>query len=281
MKIILSRKGFDSQYGGYPSPVLPDGRLLSIPSPLGDNNYYSQLMADGKRTYFDIMQVLYPHILLNGKKISLTAQAACHFDPDIRRESKLRPEEWRGAFGQVDAAQGHLANMSVGIGDLFLFFGWFRKAENYEGQIRFVPKAPDLHIIYGYLEVGEILNTKTSSIPKWLSSHPHMAKTYRGSTNNTIYLSTEKLSWDNSREGSGVFRNIDDLVLTKPGNSRSCWALPDYFKEAHISYHSKSNWKKGYFQSAAKGQEFVVQATKRIEKWAKNLIHKGKMSRVG
>lgn len=33
MKIILSRKGFDSSYGGYPSPILPDGSLLSIPIP--------------------------------------------------------------------------------------------------------------------------------------------------------------------------------------------------------------------------------------------------------
>ena len=28
MKVVLSRKGFDSQYGGMPSPVLPDGTLL-------------------------------------------------------------------------------------------------------------------------------------------------------------------------------------------------------------------------------------------------------------
>jgi len=33
MKLILSRKGFDSTYGGYPSPILPDGTLLSLPIP--------------------------------------------------------------------------------------------------------------------------------------------------------------------------------------------------------------------------------------------------------
>ena len=33
MKVILSRKGFDSQYGGMPSPILPDGTLLSLPIP--------------------------------------------------------------------------------------------------------------------------------------------------------------------------------------------------------------------------------------------------------
>jgi hypothetical protein len=33
MKVILSRKGFDSGYGGIPSPVLPDGTMLSLPIP--------------------------------------------------------------------------------------------------------------------------------------------------------------------------------------------------------------------------------------------------------
>ncbi len=33
MKIILSRKGFDSSAGGVPSPIFPDGGLLSLPIP--------------------------------------------------------------------------------------------------------------------------------------------------------------------------------------------------------------------------------------------------------
>ena len=33
MKIILSRKGFDSGYGGMPSPILPNGIMLSMPIP--------------------------------------------------------------------------------------------------------------------------------------------------------------------------------------------------------------------------------------------------------
>jgi hypothetical protein len=31
--LILSRKGFDSGFGGRPSPVLPDGRMVSLPIP--------------------------------------------------------------------------------------------------------------------------------------------------------------------------------------------------------------------------------------------------------
>ncbi|MBA3801209.1 MAG: hypothetical protein H0X18_19410 [Geodermatophilaceae bacterium] len=33
MKLILSRKGFDSAAGGCPSPILEDGSMLSLPIP--------------------------------------------------------------------------------------------------------------------------------------------------------------------------------------------------------------------------------------------------------
>lgn len=33
MKVVLSRKGMDSRAGGIPSPILPDGMLLSLPIP--------------------------------------------------------------------------------------------------------------------------------------------------------------------------------------------------------------------------------------------------------
>ena len=37
-KIILSRKGFDSGCGGYPSPILPDGTIISLPIPAINEN---------------------------------------------------------------------------------------------------------------------------------------------------------------------------------------------------------------------------------------------------
>lgn len=44
MKIILSRKGFDSSNGGQPNPIMPDGTLLSLPIPDPDgNNEFSDL----------------------------------------------------------------------------------------------------------------------------------------------------------------------------------------------------------------------------------------------
>jgi hypothetical protein len=44
LKIILSRKGFDSSFGGYTSPILPDEKMFSLP--LKDNLRYSDLTID-------------------------------------------------------------------------------------------------------------------------------------------------------------------------------------------------------------------------------------------
>ena len=58
MKVILSRKGFDSQYGGMPSPILPDGTMLSLPIPSKDDNIkYSDLNWNGK-SYYDLIHEL-------------------------------------------------------------------------------------------------------------------------------------------------------------------------------------------------------------------------------
>ena len=53
VKIILSRKGFDSSNGSIPSPILPDGTLLSLPIPakfdsisFDDLNYNGVLFSD-------------------------------------------------------------------------------------------------------------------------------------------------------------------------------------------------------------------------------------------
>ena len=54
MKIILSRKGFDSSNGGCPSPILPDGTLLSMPIPSNDRDTYETLSCRGVN-YADLL----------------------------------------------------------------------------------------------------------------------------------------------------------------------------------------------------------------------------------
>lgn len=257
MKVIISRKGFDSSNGGCPSPILPDGTMLSFPIP-SDEIPLTDLMYAGK-TYLDIWKELKP------RKRSYSA--GCHLDPDIRINNRVLPADWEAIFGQISGSETHLENNNVGIGDLFLFFGWFQLTELNEGKYKYL-KGADFHAIYGYLQIGAIERGINCKKYNW---HPHGS--YDG--NNTIYIASNKLMFDGIKTdlpGFGVLKFSDDLVLTKKGLSRSKWELPDFFKTLKISHHSEDSFRDGYFQSANIGQEFVIEENKEVSSWAKGLI---------
>ena len=262
MKIILSRKGFDSENGGIASPILPDGSMISLPIPSNDSVCFDDLKYEGK-TYQKLIEEL-----RFGKKQTIGNH--CHLDPDIRKEITKRPKEWKSIFGQCDAAETHLENQGVKEGDLFLFFGWFKKTVEKNGNLSFVHGAKDIHIIYGYLQIGEIAKGRNVTKYSW---HPHSA--YPGG-NNTMYIASDKLiinGVDMGVPGFGTLKYSEDLVLTYPGMSRTKWKLPEFFKEVPISYHKKDSFKPlGYFQSAHKGQEFVVGESEKVTDWAKRII---------
>lgn len=274
MKIILSRKGFDSDFGKGPSPILPDGTLLSLPVPPRDPRTemycFSDLKLNDNKTYFDIVKEL---------GYSYTIDARCHLDPDLCSHVILRKKGWRPLFGQASTAQTHLENNGIKEGDIFLFFGWFRRTHmNLMGRISFIKNDPGRHIIFGYLQVEQIIEVgRGDKVFDWAKYHPHANVELRGenkrTTNNTIYVARETLSWDNEKPGAATLKCNDNLVLTKEGYSRSKWKLPEFFKEIKISYHNPSCWKNGYFQSVGRGQEFVIGEDSRTENWAKKLIH--------
>ena len=178
MKIILSRKGFDSSTGGYPSPILPNGTLLSLPIPdKKDTIRYSDLNL-GENNYYNVMcQLNIQNLTLENERLSLNKNTTCHFDPDIRFNSMKRSKEWKGLFGQLGAAQTHLENQNVKEGDMFLFFGWFRKTILLNGKFKYDSKDKQgKHIIFGYLEVSrKILLQNKNDYKEWMSYHPHTA----------------------------------------------------------------------------------------------------------
>ena len=264
MRIILSRKGFDSSYGG--CPILPDGTLLSLPIPSkNDAVKYSELFYEEK-SYFQIIKELKP-----GTKIK--EYYTCHLDPDIRDLKIVK--DWTPLFGQEGSAQTHLINNNVCKDDIFLFFGWFRQTELEYGKLKYVSRAPDLHIIYGYFQIGEKYET-FDKLPSKYNYHPHAAKNrFDKKTKNCIYKTAERLSLNFEIKGSGTFRMKKDLILTKRGYTRSRWELPNIFRNVKISYHTEKSFKKDYFDSAKIGQEFVIEENKNIENWALNIIKKG------
>ena len=60
-------------------------------------------------------------------------------------------------------------------------------------------------------------------------------------------------------------------VLTKEGYSRSRWEFPDEMRGVEIS-HNPHGWKADYFQSASRGQEFIIDVTPAVMDWVKYLF---------
>jgi len=283
MKIILSRKGFDSSSGGMPSPILPDGKIVSLPIPCEKSpSQLKSLNWQGKRLSKIVNE------LSRGR---VNSKQYLHLDPDIDYSIlKNRPDHWRGAFGQMGAAQKHLANEGVSPGDLFLFFGWFKQVERHKKLWRFKPNAPDLHIIYGWLLVQEIVSVyqqETTIVEQfpWLSRHPHLNGS--DNPNNSIYIADSKLPDSIAEQaGFGVFDSVKPAqILTDTSQSkRSVWKLPvDFYphdgKPALSYHHDLTRWKildnKWLnLQSVARGQEFVLDCDyyPEVLNWLRNLL---------
>lgn len=279
MKIILSRKGFDSSFGGHASLILPDGTLLSIPIPgPNDEMTYSTIEKRycGMRLV-DLMSNVYQKVLFRNEWENISENTRCHLDPDIDKDSLCRADGWRGAFGQAGSAQTVLENNGVEEGDLFLFFGWFQRCFFVNGKWH-ISNENSVHLLYGYMQIDQILYTHNSDVPEWLKYHPHCLERCINRKSNCIYIGTETLSWDKSLDGYGMLQFHPHNILTSEGHSRSRWALPACFKDVKISYHSKNSWKKeGYFQSAMRGQEFVIDENADISNWAKQVIQLGRV----
>jgi len=286
MKVILSRKGMDASSGGIPSPVIWSDKgywkFYSLPIPRKDPDIqYSDLTLYDDFTLADFISDVAPHKYI---------PEYCHLDPDVRESClKDRPPGWRRAFGQVGSAQSHLESFAVGKGDVFLFFGWFKRAEYKEGKFRYVKDKnyPNgFHAIYSYLQVDEIYKPNLEETPEWLQYHPHVK--FRNSSvykypNNTVYVSADFFDYpeDFKKNGSVSFVFRDDLILTKAGQSnRSLWELPLHLHPENgikLSYNPASRWRKedqkAILQSAGRGQEFVfTDSGNAVENWCIDLI---------
>ena len=266
MKIILSRKGFDSRNGGCASPIMPDGTLLSMPIPETDGIGFDELAYDGM-SYSDILKDLNPKESYN----------QCHLDPDIRENARINSiPNWKPAFGQTDAAQGVLANAGVGPGDIFLFFGWFKCVKDIGGRYRFTTKgngdfyhSSDLNVIYGYMQVGDII-TDQRLINEYYW-HPHAFRTYNNS-NNTLYVPTERLSLIPDKKGYGVLDYREDRVLTMEGMTRGIWKELEFLMPQHIYGDRKNSAKEdGLFYSGI-WQELVVYESPGLIDWVTGIL---------
>lgn len=281
-RLVLSRKGFDSGYGGMASPILPDGRLLPLPIPSAQDDFRLANLNAPEVALWPLLRDL------SGGRHSRRRRV--HMDPDLDRRPDLRLPGWRPALGQNGAAQSHLARQGVGPGAVFLFFGWFREVERHARRWRYVPGAPDLHLLYGWLEVAEVLpvvSGRAESLRRhpWIADHPHVANPghYRGA-DNVLYVGRERSAFAVGHAGGGLFpRYAEDLRLTAAGASRSVWELPEWFHPATglapLSYYANpARWSseagRCLLRSVPKGQEFVLDTGGRPEPaaWVRELV---------
>jgi hypothetical protein len=221
MRVIFSRKGFDSTAGGAPSPII-DGQPISLPIPTGRRSETTYGLAG------------FGQIVEEITKGRIAAEDLCHEDPVF--------SNGRWAFGQTGAAQSHLEKNGVAVGDVFLFFGLFASRDGGDRH----------HRIFGYMQIDEMrrLGSRPSESdnPKGFPRrHPHTIGEWND--NNTLYL------------GAGAkARTAHPLLrLTKVGSPVSIWAVPQWLKKAGLTYHANAaRWiDKAGLCAATRGQEFV------------------------
>lgn len=272
-KVILSRKGVDSGSGGMASPIL-ENRLVSLPIPDSRSAIrYSSIKDDFGMSYGAIISQL------SGKR-----PAYAHLDPDLIYDDQPRMPGWKPTFGQCNASLSHLRREGVGVGDLFLFFGWFREAKKHQGKWRFKSNGLNAHIIFGWMEIGEIIDLATATPPDWLVNHPHCQPTFtHNSGGNALFVAKEHSSFWKGKPGAGTFSLEESFQLTELGSPRrSDWQLPGCFFDEQgmctLSYHRHkrgildADTRKYKIKAANRGQEFVGERDREVEDWVKKLV---------
>lgn len=222
MRVILSRKGFDSAAGGGASPIV-DGRPVSLPIPAGE----------ASRTTYGALG-LGGHVQ-RASRGRHGPNDRCHHDPMFLADGTC-------LFGQCGAAQTHLANRGVGVGDVFLFFGLFRDEGVGEPH----------HRIFGYLEVTETMALADCAPAQReaMLRHAHPHAIAMGATNDTIYRGP----------GRTAASACETLCLTVPGGPPSLWRRPAWLRHGGLSYHDRPDrWLPGgRLRAVSRGQEFVA-----------------------
>lgn len=226
MKIVFSRKGFDSGTGGFPSPII-DGRPISLPIPTQRRSV---------TTYDDLGLGDIVERVTGGR---LTRANLCHHDPMF--------QGGQCALGQTGAAQAHLHKNGVTVGDVFLFFGLFADADRRDRH----------HRIFGYLEVQSVhaIGTKpvASDQPRGFSKrHPHTIGEWN--SNNTIYVGL----------GCVATTATPTLRLSVRGEQVSRWRIPQWLHAAGLTYHGRpERWRdKATLTVVGRGQEFISDISK-------------------
>lgn len=289
MRVILSRKGYDSSFGSITSLVLHKrnntDEIIMLPIPCdNDTAIYNDLKLSEDKNFFEKLIKLPGYEKLKNKK--------CHADPNLvdffcDKESN---GGFVGSIGPHNTAYSHLRNQGVTVGDdlkdkdgdLFIFYGVFREAhENGDGSIS-LDDCKKRHMMFGYLQIGEDISNenikKYTEEHKWMKNQPHSNLDKYKDNSNHIFVAREKLSFAPELNGYGMFNFSKDnqlLYLTKNGSERLTDWHVEGLKNRKISWNAGRCFdENGDIQVAKRGQEFVLEGIDEAEKWAIKLIKK-------
>ena len=273
MRIIFSRKGFETEHGGCPSPVI--GRLpVSLPIP-DDSEHakvrYSDLMigkVDIGKTVEDLT------------KRKVKGEDSCHNDPELDRT---------GIFGQSGNAQGYLSRRKAGAGDLFLFYGLFREARQTDKGYQFVPNKP-MHLrLHGWLEPkytkrfpGRRGEQYAYRYPQYKNNPHFVGSWWEG---NVVYFPTDYLSFISNEQipGFGRFRADHPDALLGVGENvlPGRWRLPDWFRfrrGKRLVYDANGKEWGATLSNPSKPQELIAEVlpehADNLQEWLEGLFQR-------
>ena len=282
-RLVFSRKGFDSAYGGVPSPILPDGRLVSLPIPepstAATGPSYKDILAPNGRTLGELMSDM---------SVLIPIETAAHLDPDLIAASCQRRPGWRPMCG-TDDTSGSASHLESRLlpGDLILFYGWFGPAQDRKEQSRVRSEARSIHAIFGYLEVEELIRVggraAADALPDWMQEHPHVRDPLR--RGNMLVLARAESTTMAGAPGAGAFPYLhESLVLTQPGARWYEWLLPHAFAPGgqlvpftYRSHPSRWSVTEAGVQIDTKGigQEYVIDCNPGVVNWAHDIVRRG------
>jgi hypothetical protein len=291
MKLVLSRKGFDSGSGGCLSPYDHDnGQYIWFPIPEKVNSYSNQIQYTDIPLKNDFLSGLKGTNLSEVyKRLKGTDRVKiredeytsiddhelfAHFDPMLGIAPWVDNEKFNigKGFGQFNAAP-QLKNHDVNEGSVFLFFGGFKST---------VDRKISGYYIYGWLKVKKRIETyeecKEIIEPYNLHLHPHITEAaFKRNKNNYIFLPDQWLSEDLNIPGCGYFTTLNNhlLLSNNKESQKASWKLPNFFYNNLTQVHKKTwqNTNDGFcLVKTGIGQEFITDLSEKGEEWLRELF---------
>ncbi len=161
---------------------------------------------------------------------------------------------------------------------MFLFFGNFlHKVKLVSGSYTYCRRTgdfyrdKDLQVIWGYLQVGKIIESPKEQEQLWW--HRHFCKSRTSNSTNIIFAASDKLSFDKSKPGAGLLSFDEKRVLTAKGCNKATWKVNSVYDDKHILANRKNNAKdssQGIYYAGI-WQELGLSESEECSSWAKSI----------